>query len=92
MIQPQPLKGMSNLNFELTFMEIQKAPPETTLIISFITSLGESGEYTGFTSFARFDLCAQYLKIAVTGFIPTWHRHVFGSGEEPYFKVTLNSK
>ena len=38
----------------------------------------ENRGYIGFNSF--------------TDFIQTWHIHVFWSGEEPYFKVTLNSQ
>ena len=29
---------------------------------------------------------------AIMDFVQTWHTHVFGSEEEPYFKVTINIK
>ena len=36
--------------------------------------------------------CHRISKNALTDFNQIWHMHVFGSGEEPYVKVKLNSQ
>ena len=75
----------------------KQIPVDNISNLALIIFPDESRGYIGFTCIAPpppyILICVRYnYKNAFTDFIQTWDTQVFGSVEEPYYKVTLNSQ